>query len=83
MGCWLKLFLSCFSVRHKAKEILELIQNDERLRDERKKAKKNKDKYKGMSGESAPRFGYSKSYGTKTVRKKLKIKTKILLRYCK
>ena len=52
------------SVRHKVKEILDLIQNDERLRDERKKAKKNKDKYQGMSGESM-RFhsGYSKFLG--------------------
>lgn len=40
------------NVRHKVKEIIELIQDDDRLRDERKKAKKNKDKYQGMSGES-------------------------------
>lgn len=48
-----------FVVRHKAKEILELIQNDERLREERKKAKKNKDKYQGMSGDSMSRYSYS------------------------
>ncbi|WAR20856.1 EPN4-like protein [Mya arenaria] len=52
------------NVRHKAKEIIDLIQNDERLRDERKKAKKNKDKYTGMSGDGpSSRFGgYSDRY---------------------
>lgn len=49
------------SVRHKVKEIIELVKNDERLREERKKAKKNKDKYQGMSGDNASRFNYSKS----------------------
>lgn len=48
-----------FVVRHKVKEIIELIQNDERLREERKKAKKNKDKYQGMSGDSMSRYSYS------------------------
>jgi hypothetical protein len=37
-----------------------LIQNDERLREERKKAKKNKDKYQGMSGDNMNRYSYSK-----------------------
>ena len=32
--------------------MIEFIQDDDRLREERKKAKKNKDKYVGMSSES-------------------------------
>ncbi|XP_025093392.1 clathrin interactor 1-like isoform X3 [Pomacea canaliculata] len=39
------------NVRHKVKELLEFIQDDDRLREERKKAKKTKDKYVGVSGE--------------------------------
>jgi len=55
------------SVRHKVKEIVELIQNDEKLRDERKKAKKNKDKYKGMAGDGfSSRFNYSEYGYSKT-----------------
>ena len=38
------------AVRTKVKEILELLTNDERLREERKKARKLKDKYVGVSG---------------------------------
>ena len=37
-------------VRQKAKEIIQLVQDDDLLRDERKKAKKNKDKYIGIVG---------------------------------
>ena len=33
------------------KELLEFIQDDERLREERKKAKKTKDKFVGLSSE--------------------------------
>jgi len=40
------------NIRHKVSEMLEFIQDDERLRDERKKAKKNKDKYIGMSSDA-------------------------------
>ncbi|XP_061171574.1 clathrin interactor 1-like isoform X11 [Saccostrea echinata] len=40
------------NVRQKARELVEFIQDDERLREERKKAKKNRDKYIGMSGDS-------------------------------
>lgn len=39
------------NIRHKVKELIDFIQDDERLRDERKKAKKNKDKYVGMSSD--------------------------------
>ena len=46
-------------VRQKTKELIDLIQDDDRLRDDRKKAKKNKDKYIGMSNESMD-YKYSK-----------------------
>ena len=41
------------------KELIDFIQDDDRLREERKKAKKNKDKYVGMSSEArmGGRFG--------------------------
>lgn len=39
------------NIRHKVKELVEFIQDDDRLREERKKAKKNKDKYIGMSSD--------------------------------
>lgn len=40
------------NVRHKMRDLIEFIQNDDRLREERKKAKKNKDKYIGMSSDA-------------------------------
>ncbi|KAF7991454.1 hypothetical protein HCN44_008766 [Aphidius gifuensis] len=40
------------NVRHKVRELIDFIQDDDKLRDERKKAKKNKDKYIGMSNEA-------------------------------
>ncbi|KAK5644963.1 hypothetical protein RI129_006263 [Pyrocoelia pectoralis] len=40
------------NIRHKVRELIDFIQDDDKLRDERKKAKKNKDKYIGMSSES-------------------------------
>uniref|UniRef100_A0A2M4A867 Putative equilibrative nucleoside transporter protein n=1 Tax=Anopheles triannulatus TaxID=58253 RepID=A0A2M4A867_9DIPT len=40
------------NVRHKVRELIDFIQDDDRLREERKKAKKNKDKYIGMSSEA-------------------------------
>ncbi|CRL00940.1 CLUMA_CG014280, isoform A [Clunio marinus] len=40
------------NVRHKVRDLIEFIQDDDRLREERKKAKKNKDKYIGMSSEA-------------------------------
>lgn len=52
------------NVRNKVKEIISLVQDNERLREERKRAKKNRDKYVGMSSEDA-RFQtgrYSKCY---------------------
>ncbi|XP_044226386.1 clathrin interactor 1-like isoform X4 [Thunnus albacares] len=40
------------NVRQKVKEMVEFIQDDDRLREERKKAKKNKDKYIGVSSDT-------------------------------
>ena len=41
-----------FIVRNKVKELIEFIQNDDRIQDERKKAKANRNRYVGMSSES-------------------------------
>ncbi|XP_003748442.1 clathrin interactor 1 [Galendromus occidentalis] len=40
------------NVRNRVKDLIEMIMDDDRLRNERKKAKKSKDKYIGLSGES-------------------------------
>ncbi|XP_032796424.2 clathrin interactor 1 isoform X4 [Daphnia magna] len=40
------------NIRHKVKEMVDFIQDDDKLREERKKAKKNKDKYVGMSNDT-------------------------------
>ena len=47
---------------------MELIQDDERLRQERKRAKKNRDKYVGVSSEESGHKKYSKNslFVTKT-----------------
>lgn len=47
------------NVRQKVKELMEFVQDDERLREERKKAKKNKDKYIGVSSDSMGYRSYS------------------------
>ncbi|XP_029021497.1 clathrin interactor 1a isoform X2 [Betta splendens] len=47
------------NVRQKVKELVEFVQDDERLREERKKAKKNRDKYTGVSSDSMGYRGYS------------------------
>ena len=39
------------NVRQRAKDLLALINDDSNLREERKKAKKNRDKYIGVSSE--------------------------------
>ncbi|CAF1177924.1 unnamed protein product [Rotaria sordida] len=41
------------NIRHKVKELIEFIQDEDRIRDERKKARVNRDKYIGMSNESS------------------------------
>ncbi|XP_053671655.1 uncharacterized protein LOC128721879 [Anopheles nili] len=52
------------NVRHKVRELIDFIQDDDRLREERKKAKKNKDKYIGMSSEAmGMRYGGSSGGG--------------------
>ncbi|XP_028391260.1 clathrin interactor 1-like isoform X2 [Dendronephthya gigantea] len=51
------------NIRHKVKELIEIIQDDQRLRDERKKAKKSRDKYKGVSCDEVSRkYDYSDRY---------------------
>lgn len=40
------------NVRQKCKELIDFIQDDDKLRDERKKAKKTKDKYIGMASDN-------------------------------
>ncbi|XP_061901608.1 clathrin interactor 1a [Entelurus aequoreus] len=47
------------NVRQKVKEMVAFVQDDERLREERKKAKKNKDKYVGVSSDTRGYRGYS------------------------
>ncbi|XP_052006064.1 clathrin interactor 1-like [Xyrauchen texanus] len=47
------------NVRQKVKELIELVQDDDRLREERKKAKKNRDKYIGVSSDTMGGFRYS------------------------
>lgn len=51
-----------FHFRVKAKDLIDFIQDDNRLREERKKAKKNKDKYVGVSSDS---MGFRGSGGSK------------------
>lgn len=46
------------NVRLRVKQLIEFIQNDDALRDERKKAKKNKDKYVGVASDG---FSYGSS----------------------
>ena len=48
------------NVRNKVKDLVSLIQDNDRLREERKRAKKNRDKYVGMSSDDA-RFHSSRS----------------------
>ncbi|KAJ8406054.1 hypothetical protein AAFF_G00309420 [Aldrovandia affinis] len=47
------------NVRQKVKEMVDFVQDDDRLREERKKAKKNKDKYIGVSSDSTGGFKYT------------------------
>ncbi|XP_053233102.1 clathrin interactor 1 isoform X2 [Podarcis raffonei] len=52
------------NIRQKVKEMVEFAQDDDRLREERKKAKKNKDKYIGVSSDSVGGFRYNERYDT-------------------
>lgn len=50
--CNRRIIIICFqgiNIRHKVRELIDFIQDDEKLREERKKAKKNKDKYIGQA----------------------------------
>lgn len=58
------------NVRQKVKEMVEFIQDDDRLREERKKAKKNKDKYIGVSSDSMGGGGNSFKNSTELDRNK-------------
>eukprot|EP00128_Syssomonas_multiformis_P010120 Colp12_sorted_trinity150504_noHs@14035 len=49
------------NVREKAKVIAALLNDDDKLREERKKVRKNKDKYTGISSESARYGGFGKN----------------------
>lgn len=51
------------NVRQKVKEMVDFVQDDDRLREERKKAKKNKDKYIGVSSDTLGGFRYSEYCG--------------------
>lgn len=54
------------NIRHKVKELIEFVQDDDRLREERKKAKKNKDKYTGISSDTyGMRFGSTEMWDEK------------------
>jgi len=57
------------NVRQKAKDLVDLIQDDDRLREDRKKAKKNKDKYIGMSGMDTKLGGYTDRYDDEAPKK--------------
>lgn len=48
------------NVRQKVKDLVQFVQDDDTLREERKKAKKNKDKYIGVSSDSMGYRGYCK-----------------------
>lgn len=50
------------NVRQKSKDLIALIQDDDRLRDERKKAKKNKDKFVGLASSDTWGNRYSDRY---------------------
>ena len=43
------IVLCCCVVRQKAKDLISFLQDDERLRDSRKNARKTRDKYVGIS----------------------------------
>ena len=49
------------SVRHKVKELIDFIQDSDRLRQERKRAKENREKYIGLSSDVVSDGFYSKS----------------------
>lgn len=56
--------LKTILVRHKVKELIDFVQDEYRLREERKRARANRDKYIGLSNESpmyrSRKFSYMK-----------------------
>lgn len=44
-------------MRHRVKDVIEFLQDDDRLRSERKQAKTSKEKYQGFSGNEFGRHG--------------------------
>ncbi len=56
-------FFKILKVRHKVKEIIEFIQSDDKLREERLKAKKNRDKYVGIDSDNIRTSSSSHSGG--------------------
>ncbi|CAK9298851.1 unnamed protein product [Gordionus sp. m RMFG-2023] len=54
------------NVRQKVKELIDFVQNDERLKEERKKAKANREKFVGLSNQSGSvsRHNNHSSFGT-------------------
>jgi len=51
------------NVRVKAKEIVDLVQDEEKLREDRKKAKKNRDKYVGIGSDRMMTSKWTDDYG--------------------
>lgn len=49
------------AVRHRVKDVIDMLQDDERIRNERKNAKKGKEKYTGISSSDGGR-GYRDQY---------------------
>ena len=50
------------NVRNKVKDIISLVQDSDRLREERKKAKKSRDKYVGMSSDDVKFHSHQSGY---------------------
>lgn len=55
-----KMQFSNYSVRHKVKELIDFVQDNDRLRQERKRAKQNREKYVGLSSDVVSDGFYSK-----------------------
>ena len=47
----------CLLVRHRSSQIASLLQDEEKIREERKKAKNNRNRYVGVASESGGSFG--------------------------
>jgi hypothetical protein len=54
------------NVRHRAKGLIEFIQDDDKLREERKKAKKTKDKFIGVASDSMG-FAHNKYFSFSSI----------------